>query len=143
MAGVGRPHHRRGGVYPGAVDARLVDEPQPDRRTHGDGRYRIPSLGDDGPGFERDMDAEAKRNQKSWLETIADWMFDPPPQAQRDFYEAGRRVFIADMRAVIEDVADVVGTGLSDARKIVEDGKTQVQEKLDILGGDLSPLAFR
>ncbi|MQX37344.1 eCIS core domain-containing protein, partial [Roseospira navarrensis] len=87
--------------------------------------------------FERDMDAEAKRHKKSWLETLADWLFDPPPKEQKDFYEAGRKVFIADMRLVIEDVAKIVETGLADARKLVETGKTEVQAFIDGLGSEL------
>ncbi len=87
--------------------------------------------------FERDMDAEATKHEKSWADKLADWLFGPPPKEQQDFYDAGRRVFMADMRVVVGDVANVVAKGLEDARTIVETGKKEVKAKLDSLGSDL------
>ncbi len=92
--------------------------------------------------FESFVRRNAEKYQKSWFDSAVDFfsdlLFDPPPREVRDFYREGRVTFLSDMEAVIGNVADLVETGLNDARDLVADGKTQVQTKLDTLGGDLA-----
>jgi hypothetical protein len=91
--------------------------------------------------FERFIRANAEKYEKSWFESavefLADKLFDVPPPEVQDFYREGRVTFLNDMEVVIGNVADIVDKGLKDARKIVEDGKKEVQQKLDALGSDL------
>ncbi|MBI1356593.1 MAG: DUF4157 domain-containing protein [Acidobacteria bacterium] len=91
--------------------------------------------------FESFVRANAEKYQKSWFDSavdfFADILFDVPPPEVRDFYREGRVTFLNDMEGVIGNVADLVETGLQDARDLVTEGKTKVQEKLDTLGGDL------
>jgi hypothetical protein len=91
--------------------------------------------------FESFVRTNAEKYKKSWFDTAVEWLeealFDEPPAEVWDFYSAGLETFHSDMRAVIVSIADVVDTGLKDARKLVEDGKAEVQKKLDGLGTDL------
>jgi hypothetical protein len=91
--------------------------------------------------WESTVRADAEKYKKSWFDTAVEWfedlLFDPPPREVRNFYDEATRVFHADMRVVIENIAGIVETGLKDARKLVEDGKAEVQRKLDALGTDL------
>ncbi|MEX2261842.1 MAG: DUF4157 domain-containing protein [Bryobacteraceae bacterium] len=91
--------------------------------------------------WEASVRADAERYQKSWFDTAVDWLtdllFDPPPEEVRNFYNEATQTFHAEMRVVIENIAGIVETGLKDARKLVEDGKKEVQTKLDGLGTDL------
>lgn len=87
------------------------------------------------------IDTNAEAHKKAWYETALEWLnealFDEPPPEVQDFYAEGRATFVADLRVAIGNVADLVDTGLKDARKLVETGKTEVQQKLDALGSDL------
>jgi len=91
--------------------------------------------------FESFIRRNAERYQKSWFESavefVADILYDPPPREVRDFYREGRVTFLNDMEVVIGNIADIVETGLEDARRLVEEGRQNVQDKLDSLGSDL------
>jgi hypothetical protein len=91
--------------------------------------------------FESFIRRNAEKYKKSWLDSaldfLSDILFDPPPREVRDFYREGRVTFLNDMEIVIGNVADIVDKGLQDARKLVDEGKQKVQEKLDSLGSDL------
>lgn len=91
--------------------------------------------------WEATVGADAKKYQNRWFDTAVDWftdlLFDPPPEEVRNFYNEATQTFHAEMRVVIENIAGIVETGLKDARKLVEDGKKEVQTKLDGLGTDL------
>ena len=91
--------------------------------------------------WEASVRADAEKYQKSWFDTAVDWftdlLFDPPPEEVRNFYNEATQTFHAEMRVVIENIAGIVETGLKDARKLVEEGKADVQKKLDALGTDL------
>jgi hypothetical protein len=91
--------------------------------------------------FESFIRFNAEKYEKSWfdsaVEFFSDILFDPPPREVRDFYREGRVTFLRDMEVVISNVADIVQKGIEDARKIVDEGKQKVQEKLDALGSDL------
>ena len=92
--------------------------------------------------FENFIRTNAEIYENNWLEDLADLLsdvlFDEPPAEVWDFYGEGRRIFIADMRLAIGNVADIVETGLREARELVEDGKRRVEEKLSTLGDDLA-----
>src|SRR5262249_7149430 len=87
------------------------------------------------------IDTNAEAHKKAWYETALDWLndalFDEPPAEVQDFYAEGRAAFVADLRTAIGNVAELVDTGLKDARKPVEEGKAEVQRKLDSLGSGL------
>ena len=92
--------------------------------------------------FEDFIRTNAEIYENNWLEDLvdllADVLFDPPPREVWDFYAEGRRIFISDMRQAIGSVADIVETGLREAKELVEDGKRRVEEKLSTLGDDLA-----
>ena len=71
------------------------------------------------------------------LKDLIDKIFGPPPKEAMDAYKSGRRDFVNDLTATIGKIADIVEKGLADARQIVEQGKTDVQAKLDSLGSEL------
>lgn len=92
--------------------------------------------------FEDFIRTNAEIYEKNWLEDLvdllADKLFDYPPAEVWDFYGEGRRTFISEMRVAIGNVADIVETGLREAKELVEDGKRRVEEKLSTLGDDLA-----
>ncbi|MFL4470113.1 hypothetical protein ACERZ8_09620 [Tateyamaria armeniaca] len=92
--------------------------------------------------FEDFIRTNAEIYEKNWLEDLVDLLsdklFDSPPAEVWDFYGEGRRAFIAEMRVAIGNVADIVETGLREAKELVEDGKRRVEEKLSTLGDDLA-----
>lgn len=89
--------------------------------------------------FESTIRRKAKEYERAWYETAAEWvgLMDPPPPEAKTFYDDAKKVFIADLRSVIENVADLVDEGLKDARDIVTKGKDAVKEKIDSLGTEL------
>lgn len=92
--------------------------------------------------FEDFIRVNAERFENNWaedlLDIVVDILFDPPPREVLQFYAEGRRTFISDMELAIGKVADIVETGLSDARELVDAGKTKVEDKLSGLGDDLA-----
>jgi hypothetical protein len=91
--------------------------------------------------FQDAVDTKAKSLEKSWYESATEWvseaLFDAPPVDAELAYESARLTFVLALTTVIETIAGLVETGLADARKIVEQGKLDVQTKLDSLGSDL------
>jgi len=92
--------------------------------------------------FESFIRENAERFENNWfedlLDVVTDILFDPPPREVMEFYANGRRQFITDMEAAIGSVADIVETGLREAKELVVDGKRRVDEKLSGLGDDLA-----
>jgi len=92
--------------------------------------------------FEEFIRINAERYDTNWAEdlwnALTSILYDPPPKEVRDFYAEGRQQFLADMETAIGKVADIVSTGLREARDKVTEGKRLVAEKLTGLDGDLA-----
>ena len=71
-----------------------------------------------------------------WGNRINDWLFGMPPEVEK-FYKEGRDKYLADMDRIIDQVATIVGAGLTEAKKEVADGRTQVQDYVAKLPEDL------
>jgi hypothetical protein len=57
---------------------------------------------------------------------IKDQLLGLPPEVNA-FYQEGRQLYIRSMDAVIDQVATAVETGLNDAKRLIADGRTEVQ----------------
>ncbi|MGW2564419.1 phage tail protein [Streptomyces sp. NPDC001514] len=60
---------------------------------------------------------------------LADAVLDPPPRANQIFAEA-RLVYEREMRAVISNIADLIGKRLADASNAIARGKQKIAEKV-------------
>src|SRR5204863_2994115 len=50
------------------------------------------------------------------------------PEEVNVFYEAGRNLYIAKMDAVLDNIASLVETGLTEAKALIAQGKQEIQE---------------
>lgn len=71
-----------------------------------------------------------------WLRWIGDQLFGMPEEVNR-FYEEGRVLYLKNMDGVIDKVVAIVGTGLTEAKNDVADGRKQVKEYVAKLPEDL------
>ncbi|MEO1061300.1 MAG: hypothetical protein AAFZ07_07760 [Actinomycetota bacterium] len=93
--------------------------------------------------FEQYVDARMsayKDRRYSGLTGKGRWLRDKfmglPSEVNR-FFDEGRRLYLAEMDRTIAAVADVVGTGLTDAKNRIAEGRRQVDEYVASLPRDL------
>ncbi|MEH2156551.1 eCIS core domain-containing protein [Nostoc sp.] len=70
---------------------------------------------------------------------VGDKLFGMPKEVNR-FYEEGRDLYIKNMDGVIDKVVAIVGTGLTEAKNDVADGRKQVKEYVAKLPEDLKEI---
>lgn len=87
--------------------------------------------------FTADHQARMKRYKDERYDGItgaARWAYDLfaslPAEANNLFLEA-RKVYEAKMQGVVSDIADFVGQQLGDAKRLIAEGRTRVQQKVD------------
>ncbi|MDB9327947.1 hypothetical protein PN435_17595 [Nodularia spumigena CS-590/02] len=71
-----------------------------------------------------------------WISWIDDQLSGMPDEVNR-FYEEGRDLYLQKMDGVIDKVVAIVGTGLTEAKNDVADGRKQVKEYVAKLPEDL------
>jgi|GEM_PF-706933 len=93
--------------------------------------------------FEKDVDkkmSDYKDRRYSGLRGKARWVkdkfFDLPSEVNR-FYEESRDQYIKDMDVVIDTVANIVATKLTEAQKAVTNGKTEIKKYVENLPKNL------
>ena len=93
--------------------------------------------------FEKDVDkkmSDYKDRRYSGLRGKARWVkdkfFDLPSEVNK-FYEESRDQYIKDMDVVIDTVANIVATKLTEAQKAVTDGKTEIKKYVEDLPKNL------
>ncbi|MEH1969380.1 eCIS core domain-containing protein [Nostoc sp.] len=79
------------------------------------------------------------RNPFGWAKWVHDKLFGMPHEVNR-FYEEGRDLYLQKMDAVIDKVVAIVGTGLTEAKNDVADGRKQVKEYVAKLPEDLKEI---
>ncbi|NWF29738.1 hypothetical protein HW130_26360 [Streptomyces sp. PKU-EA00015] len=86
------------------------------------------------------FDADHQTKMKAWKDErysgitgaarwLADAVLDPPPRANQIFAEA-RLVYEREMRAVISNIADLIGKRLADASNAIARGKQRIADKV-------------
>ncbi|MEU0393571.1 hypothetical protein ABZ208_12470 [Streptomyces sp. NPDC006208] len=86
------------------------------------------------------FDADHQTKMKAWKDErysgitgaarwLADAVLDPPPRANQIFAEA-RLVYEREMRAVISNIADLIGKRLADASNAIARGKQKIADKV-------------
>ncbi len=97
--------------------------------------------------FTADHQARMKRYKDERYDGIsgaARWAYDLfaslPAEANNLFLEA-RKVYEAKMQGVVSDIADFVGQQLGEAKRLIAEGRTRVQQKVESQGPALRKIA--
>ncbi|WP_406501299.1 hypothetical protein OHA04_19400 [Streptomyces sp. NBC_01590] len=91
--------------------------------------------------------ADHKRRMKKYKDKRYSGMFGPAkwakdklmgmPKEANDLFQEARKLYVAQMQAVISSVADIIGTELGKAKARIAKGRTELKAEVDKLPADL------